>query len=59
MKCAGCNKFGHLKKCCNAITRAKARDTKESGIKAVDEDTESDAQSLALITTTTRRIGRR
>ena len=26
MKCAGCNKFGHFKKCCNAITRAKARE---------------------------------
>ena len=49
MKCAGCKKFGHFKKCCNAITRAKARDTKESNAKAVMEE-DDDTQSLGLIT---------
>ena len=55
MKCAGCNKFGHFKKCCNANTRAKARDTEESGIKAVEEDINSDTQSLSFVTTATKK----
>ena len=54
MRCARCNKFGHLKKCCNTITRGKARDMEKSNIKVVEED-DDDVQSLGLVAMATKK----
>ena len=47
MKCNSCKKFGHFEKCCNDITRSKARDTKE--LKAKVDDDDDLVQNLGLV----------
>ena len=50
VRCASSKKFGHLQKCYNDVTRAKARKNKDSKVvKAAYEEKEDRIQSLSAI----------
>ena len=48
LKCNQCNKFGHVAKCCNTTTRARARDNMADKIQWTKEDAEEGVNTLRL-----------
>ena len=52
LQCAGCKKYGHVKRCGNHRTRAVARNTKEHKAHTVDEDNDNDVNAILNVRVT-------
>ena len=55
LQCAGCQKFGHIKRYCNDRTRMMARDTKEHKALAVEDEGEDDTHNMGMVRLATRK----
>ena len=51
--CLTCKKFWHMSKCCNDVTRTKARMNKEDKVRQVEEDGVQEAKAIRLYHVTT------